>query len=122
MVCESPPLSELALDGDAELEPLSPETFEFQAGAIDAELGPEPDVRLEGGVLVRRGNRVASAESAFFDATASCASAVRSSAKRWSVRPKCSPTSSAPSSTAAATSETAWSFAGAGTVYTRTNW
>lgn len=68
MVCESPPLSELPLDGDAGLEPLAPETFEFQAGEIEAELGPEPDVRLGGGVLVRRGDRVASAESAFFDA------------------------------------------------------
>jgi hypothetical protein len=68
MVCEAPPLSELPLDRDAAVEPLAPETFEFQAGEIEAELGAEPDVRLRGGVLVRRGDRVASAESAFFDA------------------------------------------------------
>ena len=44
------------------------ETIEFQAGEIDAELGDQPDLHLRGGVLVRRGARIASAESAFYDA------------------------------------------------------
>lgn len=68
MVCETPPLSALSLERDARLAPLAPDTIEFQAGEIEAELGPEPDVRLRGGVLVRRGERVASADSAFYDA------------------------------------------------------
>lgn len=68
MVCEAPPLSELPLDRDAGLAPLSADTFEFQAGEIEAGLGARPDVRLGGGVLVRRGERVASADSAFYDA------------------------------------------------------
>lgn len=68
MVCDAPPLSELPDDTTGiDFEPLGPESVEFHAGAIDAQLGDKPDVRLSGGVLVRRGDRLASATSALFD-------------------------------------------------------
>lgn len=67
-VCEAPPLVRPAAGtAAAVLQPLDPETIEFQAGAIEARLGDDPSVRLEGGVLLRRGDRVASAESANYD-------------------------------------------------------
>ncbi|HUD97373.1 MAG TPA: hypothetical protein VMO24_07495, partial [Woeseiaceae bacterium] len=67
-VCEAPPLARPgAGTAAAVLQPLDPETVEFQAGAIEAQLGDDPGVRLEGGVLLRRGDRVASAESAIYD-------------------------------------------------------
>ena len=39
----------------------------FEAGSIDAEVGPPPRARLSGGVLVRRGQRLAGAETAVYD-------------------------------------------------------
>ncbi|MEX0976221.1 MAG: LPS assembly protein LptD [Woeseia sp.] len=68
-VCEAPPLARPAGDAaSADLEPLGPRTVQFQAGAIEARLGDDPGMRLQGGVLLRHGDRVASAESASYDA------------------------------------------------------
>ena len=43
------------------------DTITFEAGSIDALLGPSPRVNLDGGVLVRRGGRLAGADSASYD-------------------------------------------------------
>ena len=45
----------------------SNDTITFEAGSIDALLGPSPRVRLDGGVLVRRGGRLAGADAAAYD-------------------------------------------------------
>ncbi len=68
LVCETPEAAEIAdqslLDqlGDGD-----PDIIEFQAGEIDASFGDPPSASLSGGVLVRRGDRVAAAEDASYD-------------------------------------------------------
>lgn len=42
-------------------------TIELTAGALEAQLGDEPAVSMTGGVLLRRGNKLAGADSAVFD-------------------------------------------------------
>ena len=67
-ICEAPLIRDLALDsrlgalGDAD-----DETIQLEAGAVDAQLLPEPQASLTGGVLLRRGNLLAGADSANFD-------------------------------------------------------
>ena len=43
------------------------EVVQFQAGSIDASLLPQPSAIMTGGVIVRRGNRLAGADSAEYD-------------------------------------------------------
>ncbi len=43
------------------------QTVELTAGAIEARLGDKPTATMTGGVLLRRGNKLAGAESAIFD-------------------------------------------------------
>lgn len=68
LACEAPPLSGIGdqpffdIAGDDEFGPVV-----FEAGSIDATVGPDPRMTLAGGVLVRRGSRVAGAESAVYD-------------------------------------------------------
>ena len=45
----------------------NPETIQFEAGAIEAELGDNPTARMTGGVVVRRDDKVAGAETARYD-------------------------------------------------------
>jgi len=45
------------------------ETVQFQAGRIDAQMLPGPTASMSGGVLVRRGDRLAGADSANYDPT-----------------------------------------------------
>lgn len=67
LVCEAPEI--LHLEEETELAGLRGDsgTFEFRAGEVDAELGDEPRLSLTGGVLVRRGDRLAGAETAIYD-------------------------------------------------------
>lgn len=44
-----------------------PDVIELQAGEFEASLGEEPTASMTGGVLLRRGNRLAGAESARYD-------------------------------------------------------
>ena len=50
-----------------QLESLDPESVEFLAGEVEASFGPGGGARMSGGVFVRRGDRLAGAESAIFD-------------------------------------------------------
>ena len=68
LVCETqsvgslPDSSEFPAFDDADSE-----TVHFEAGSIEAQLIPEPRASMSGGVLVRRGDRLAGAESADYD-------------------------------------------------------
>ena len=68
LVCEAqsvgslPDSSELPPFGDADSE-----TVHFEAGSIEAQLIPEPRASMSGGVLVRRGDRLAGAANADYD-------------------------------------------------------
>ena len=55
---------EAFFNGDADADS---DTITFEAGSIDALLGPSPRVSLDGGVLVRRGARLAGADAAAYD-------------------------------------------------------
>jgi len=67
LICETPVSRELAEEAElAGLDPQS-ETFEFEVGRVEAGVGDDPAMRMTGGVLVRRGNRVAGAESAVYN-------------------------------------------------------
>lgn len=44
-----------------------PQVIEFEAGRVEAALGERPSASLTGGVLIRRGNRLAGADSAIYD-------------------------------------------------------
>jgi len=47
-----------------------PNVIEFQTGELEAQLGPEPSVSMSGGVLLRRGDRLAGADNASYDPVA----------------------------------------------------
>jgi LPS-assembly protein len=44
-----------------------PDVIEFQVGEIDAQFGDDPRASMSGGVLLRRGNRLAGADEAAYD-------------------------------------------------------
>lgn len=44
-----------------------PDVIEFMAGEVEAQLGKEPTASLSGGVVLRRGDRLAGADSAAYD-------------------------------------------------------
>jgi len=68
LVCEAPSVGSLSeaaespVFGDADGE-----TVQFEAGRFEAELVPEPRAHMSGGVLVRRGDSLAGADSADYD-------------------------------------------------------
>lgn len=65
-----PDTTSLADESDIErLDSTDPETIEFLTGRLDARFGTDPDASMTGGVLIRRGNRLAGADSAFYDPT-----------------------------------------------------
>ncbi len=67
-VCEAPPISELGdYSGLTAVDFGDDETFSFEAGQVEAQFGVAPSAVLTGGVLVRRGNRLAGADSAIYD-------------------------------------------------------
>ena len=66
--CESPSARELATGSLLEQYGVGdPDVVELQAGAIEAALGDNPTASMSGGVLLRRGNRLAGAETASYD-------------------------------------------------------
>lgn len=44
-----------------------PDVIELQVGALEAALGDEPSASMSGGIMLRRGDRIAGAESATYD-------------------------------------------------------
>jgi LPS-assembly protein len=67
LVCELPGNHELAEEAAAAGLDAASDTLEFEVGNFEAGVGDDPTMRMTGGVLVRRGNRVAGAESATYD-------------------------------------------------------
>lgn len=66
--CEQPTLSGGA--GDSLLARFGsgdPDIIEFQAGEVEAQFGDDPAMSMSGGVLLRRGERLAGAEAAYYD-------------------------------------------------------
>jgi lipopolysaccharide assembly outer membrane protein LptD (OstA) len=53
------PLREIVLD--------NPDTIQLEAGEFEAQLGPSPTARMSGGVLLRRDDKIAGADSAYYD-------------------------------------------------------
>jgi LPS-assembly protein len=49
------------------LDDADPETIEFLAGEVSASFGDDPGASMTGGVLVRRGDRLAGADTALYD-------------------------------------------------------
>jgi LPS-assembly protein len=67
-VCQPASARELAGDSLLELYGAGdPDVIELQAGEIEAALGERPSASMSGGVLLRRGNRLAGAETASYD-------------------------------------------------------
>src|SRR5690606_114103 len=67
-ICEMPdpePLAEESLL--RQLDSTDPESIEFLAGEVEALLSQGGGARMSGGVLVRRGDRLAGADSAIYD-------------------------------------------------------
>ncbi len=66
--CEAPSLIGV---GEASLlerfGPGNPDVIEFQVGEIEAEFGNRPNASMSGGVLLRRGDRLAGADAATYD-------------------------------------------------------
>jgi LPS-assembly protein len=67
LICEAPPSRQLEEEAAAAGLDADSETFEFQTGSVEASVGDDPAMRMTGGVLVRRGNRIAGAENAIYD-------------------------------------------------------
>jgi LPS-assembly protein len=68
LICEVPAPAPLADESLLrELGPADPESIEFMAGEFEAALGRDGGARMSGGVLVRRGDRLAGADSAIYD-------------------------------------------------------
>ena len=65
LVCEAPLVGSLSDNAYAKAfgDP-EDETVQFEAGRIDAQMLPAPSASMSGGVLVRRGDRLAAADSA----------------------------------------------------------
>lgn len=69
LICEMPDPAPVADESLLQnLEPADPETIEFLSGGdVVAEWGPDGSAHMTGGVVVRRGDRLAGAESAIYD-------------------------------------------------------
>lgn len=66
--CEAPPPPEIADESLlAAFGAGDPDAIEFQAGEMEATFGDNPTVSMSGGVLLRRGDRLAGAENATYD-------------------------------------------------------
>ena len=63
--CEAPPVAGLDVDFASDVGDET--TIEFETGSLDAWFGEQPGADLSGGVLIRRGNRLAGADAAEFD-------------------------------------------------------
>jgi LPS-assembly protein len=67
LICKAPASRQLAEEAAAAGLDAESETFEFEVGNVEAGVGDDPTMRMTGGVLVRRGNRLAGAENATYD-------------------------------------------------------
>jgi LPS-assembly protein len=67
LICEVPANGELAEEAAAAGLDSASETFEFEAGNLKAGFGDDPTMTMTGGVLARRGNRLAGADSAIYN-------------------------------------------------------
>ena len=66
--CAVPPSVDLAEEARvAALAATDSEIVQFEAGSIEAQLRPAPSASMSGGVLVRRGDRLAGADNANYD-------------------------------------------------------
>jgi len=59
------PLAERTTLSEIRLE--NPATIQLEAGAFDAQLGAQPTASMTGGVILRRDDKLAGAETARFD-------------------------------------------------------
>lgn len=66
-VCPAVPVHSLGDEAFFDAEASDDDALTFEAGSIEAIVGPRPRVDLSGGVLVRRGPRLAGADSANYD-------------------------------------------------------
>ena len=66
-VCAVPLAGEKLDDTRLSVDEATANLLQFEAGEIDAQLGPAPRVDMSGGVLIRRGERLAGADSAKYD-------------------------------------------------------
>ncbi len=66
-VCPAVPVHSLGDEAFFDVEAADDDAIVFEAGNIEALIGPRPSVDLSGGVLVRRGPRLAGADSANYD-------------------------------------------------------
>ena len=66
-VCPAVPVHSLGDEAFFDGEATDDDALVFEAGSIEALIGPRPSVDLSGGVLVRRGPRLAGADSANYD-------------------------------------------------------
>ena len=68
LVCEAQSVGSLSDPSDLpDFGDPDSETVQFEAGSIEAQLIPEPRASMSGGVLVRRGDRLAGANNADYD-------------------------------------------------------
>src|SRR5690606_34011488 len=67
LVCEAPSSRQLEEEAAAAGLDADSDTFEFETGNVEAGVGDDPTMRMTGGVLVRRGNRLAGAENAIYN-------------------------------------------------------
>jgi LPS-assembly protein len=66
-VCEVPPITSLDdFSALTEVDINEDQTITFEAGSLEAQIGSPPTASLSGGVLIRRGSRLAGADSARF--------------------------------------------------------
>jgi LPS-assembly protein len=67
-MCEAPLTGSLSSEARLlEFGDAGSETVQFEAGSIDARMLPEPTASMSGGVLVKRGDKLAGAETADYD-------------------------------------------------------
>jgi len=67
LVCEAPQQRQLSFYDLADAAERDENTIYFEAGAVEAALGDEPTASMTGGILIRRGDRLASADSAVYE-------------------------------------------------------
>ena len=67
LVCQAPVQRELSFESLADDAERDQGQVQFEAGAIEVSLGDAPTASMSGGVLVRRGNRLAGADSAVYE-------------------------------------------------------
>jgi LPS-assembly protein len=66
--CETTIATRLQQDAADRLLLDNPETIQLEAGRVEAQLGAEPGARLSGGIILRRADKLAGADTAIFDA------------------------------------------------------